>query len=136
MKIAVMFENRKKPPVQIPQASLADIAFLILIFYLATTTINIDKGISLTLPAKGETKEVAKQNVLPLLINAQGEVLLDNQVTPIPAIKEIVRAKLLANDKLIVSVKADRETEYRVYIAVLDQLKQAEVSRISIAEPD
>ncbi len=115
---------------------MADIAFLILIFYLATTTINIDKGIGLTLPAKGEAKEVAKQNLISLLINAQGEVLLDNEVVAIPAIREIVRNKLLANDKLIVSVKADKATEYRVYLAVLDQLKQAEVARISIAEPD
>jgi biopolymer transport protein ExbD len=131
-----MLKRRNKPPVEIPQASLADIAFLILIFYLATTTINIDKGIGLTLPAKGEAKEVAKQNVISLLINAQGEVLLDGEVVAISAIKAIVRNKLLANDKLIVSVKADKETEYRVYLAVLDQLKQAEVARISIAEPD
>lgn len=131
-----MLEKRRKVSVEIPQASLADIAFLILIFYLATTTINIDKGIGLTLPAKGEAKEVAKQNLISLLINAQGEVLLDNEVVAIPAIREIVRNKLLANDKLIVSVKADKATEYRVYLAVLDQLKQAEVVRISIAEPD
>jgi biopolymer transport protein ExbD len=131
-----MLKKRNKSPAEIPQASLADIAFLILIFYLATTTINIDKGIGLTLPAKGETKEVAKQNVVSLLINAQGEVLLDDEVVAILAIKSIVRNKLLANDKLIVSVKADKDTEYRVYLAVLDQLKQAEVARISIAEPD
>ncbi len=131
-----MLKRRNKTPVEIPQASLADIAFLILIFYLATTTINIDKGIGLTLPAKGAAKEVAKQNIVSLLINAQGEVLLDDEVVAISNIKEIVRNKLLANDKLIVSVKADKETEYRIYLAVLDQLKQAEVARISIAEPD
>lgn len=131
-----MFKKRNSPPAEIPQASLADIAFLILIFYLATTTINIDKGISLTLPAKGAAKEVAKQNVLALLINAQGEVLLDEQIVDIPAIRDIVREKLRANDKLIVSVKADQATAYRVYVAVLDQLKQAEITRISIAEPE
>ncbi|MCI0694861.1 biopolymer transporter ExbD [candidate division KSB1 bacterium] len=131
-----MLKKRQKTQVEIPQASLADIAFLILIFYLATTTINIDKGIGLTLPVKGEAKEVAKQNVVSLLINAQGEVLLDDEVVAISAIKAIIRNKLLANDKLIVSVKADKETEYRTYLAVLDQLKQAEVARISIAEPD
>lgn len=131
-----MFKKRNPPPAEIPQASLADIAFLILIFYLATTTINIDKGISLTLPAKGAAKEVAKQNVLSLLINAQGEVLLDEQIVDIPAIRDIVREKLRANDKLIVSVKADQATAYRVYVAVLDQLKQAAITRISIAEPE
>jgi biopolymer transport protein ExbD len=131
-----MVEKRRKRDSEIPQSSLADIAFLLLIFYLATTTINVDKGIGLTLPAKGEAKEVAKQNVSNLLINAQGEVLLDNEVTPISAIKDIVRNKLIQNDKLIISVKADKDTDYRAYIAVLDQLKQANATRISIAEPD
>jgi biopolymer transport protein ExbD len=131
-----MVEKRKKRAIEIPQASLADIAFLLLIFYLATTTINVDKGIGLVLPAKGEAKEVAKQNVTNLLINAQGEVLLDNEVVAVAAIKEIIRNKLIQNDKLIVSVKADKETDYRVYVAVLDQLKQANATRISIAEPN
>jgi biopolymer transport protein ExbD len=131
-----MVEKRKKRPVEIPQASLADIAFLLLIFFLATTTINVDKGIGLVLPAKGESKEVAKQNVANLLINAQGEVLLDNEQVVIAAIKEVIRNKLLQNEKLIVSLKADKETDYRVYVAVLDQLKQANATRISIAEPN
>lgn len=131
-----MLRKRPRPIAEIPQASLADIAFLILIFFLATTTINIDRGIGLTLPAKGEGKPVAKENVMNLLINAQGEVLLEDEVVAIAAIQEKVRTRLAANDKLIVSVKADRETEYRVYVAVLDQLKAANATRISIAEPE
>jgi biopolymer transport protein ExbD len=131
-----MINKKKRSPVEIPQASLADIAFLILIFYLATTTINVDKGIGLTLPGKGEGTKVAKQNITNLLINAQGEVLLDNEVVTVPLIKDVIMNKLQQNDKLIVSVKADKESEYRVYVAVLDQLKQANATRISIAEPD
>lgn len=131
-----MLRKRPRPRAEIPQASLADIAFLILIFFLATTTINIDRGIGLTLPAKSEGKPVPKQNVMNLLINAQGEVLLDEETVAISAIANKVRARLAENDKLIVSVKADRATEYRAYLAVLDQLKAANVTRISIAEPE
>lgn len=132
----MLVEKRKLKPSEIPTASLADIAFLLLTFFLVTTTIDVDKGIGLVLPAKGETKAVRSQNITNLLINAQGEVMLDDTPTPIPQIKGIVEEKLIRNPNLIVSVKTDENTDYWVYIKVLDQLKQANASRISIAEPE
>ncbi len=132
----MVVEKKKERSSEIPTASLADIAFLVLIFFLVSSTIDVDKGISLVLPAKGETKDIRKENISNLLVNAQGEVLLDNELVPIPMIKNVVREKLARNDKLIISVKTDRETEYQVYIKVMDQLKQAGAKRISLAEPD
>lgn len=129
-------KRKKERSVEIPTASLADISFLILTFFLLTTTINIDKGLGLTLPAKGEQKKVRKENVTNLLINARGQVLLDGQMVDIGQIKQIVRQKLAERPQLIVSVKTDRNTKYEVYIKVLDQLKQAGATRISIAEPE
>ena len=46
-------DNRKKKEAEIPTSSLADMAFLLLTFFLVTTTIDVDKGITLVLPAKG-----------------------------------------------------------------------------------
>ncbi|OQX86084.1 biopolymer transporter ExbD [candidate division KSB1 bacterium 4484_87] len=132
----MLVEKRKKQPTEIPSSSLADIAFLLLIFFLVTTTIDVDKGIGLVLPPKGETKEVSKKNILSLLVNAEGKVMLGDQVVDIPMIKSIIKRKLAENDKLIVSVKTDANTKYRYYIQVLDQLKQANATRISIAEPE
>jgi len=132
----MLLEKRQKTVAEIPTSSLADISFLLLIFFLVTTTIDIDKGIGLVLPAKGETKAVRSQNISNLLINAQGEVLLDDIPTPIQQIKAVVTEKLAQRPLLIVSVKTDKETDYWVYIKVLDQLKQANASRISIAEPE
>ena len=48
---------------EIPTASMADIAFLLLIFFLVTTTIDMDKGLGLVLPPKGEEKEIPKRNI-------------------------------------------------------------------------
>lgn len=131
-----MILKKRNKTIDIPTASLADIAFLMLIFFLVTTTIDVDKGIGLVLPPKGETKEVSKKNILNLLVNAEGKAMIDDQIVDIPAIKEIVRRKLMQNDKLIISVKTDAATHYRYYIQVLDQLKQAGATRISIAEPE
>ena len=107
-----------------------------LIFFLVTTTIDVDKGIGLVLPAKGETKEVHKQNITNLLINAQGDVLLDDNPIEIQLIKNVIKRKLAERRNMIVSVKTDENTDYWVYVKVLDQLKQANASRISIAEPE
>lgn len=132
----MIVEKKKTRVSEIPTSSLADIAFLLLIFFLVTTTIDVDKGIGLALPAKGEVKEVRKENITNLLINAQGEVLLDGEPIEIPLIKSEIRRRLAENERLIVSVKTDRETEYSVFIKVLDQLKLANASKISIAEPE
>jgi biopolymer transport protein ExbD len=132
----MIVEKKKTRVSEIPTSSLADIAFLLLIFFLVTTTIDVDKGIGLALPAKGEVKEVRKENITNLLINAQGEVLLDGEPIEIPLIKSEIQRRLAENQRLIISVKTDRETEYKVFVRVLDQLKLANASKISIAEPE
>ena len=132
----MVVEKKKERSAEIPTASMADIAFLILIFFLVSSTMDVDKGIGLVLPAKGETKDIRQKNISNLLINAQGEVLLDGEQVAIPMIKNVVREKIAQNEKLIISVKADRDTEYQIYIKVMDQLKQAGATRISLAEPD
>ncbi len=127
-------KKSRKP--EIPQASLADIAFLLLIFFICTTTIDVDKGIGLVLPPKGETKEVPKKNITNLLINAEGTVMLDENIVDVRDIRMIIQRKLMENPNLIVSVKTDPNTLYSDYIRVLDQLKQANATRISLAEAE
>lgn len=132
----MLVEKKKKRHNDIPMASLADIAFLLLIFFLVTTTIDVDRGIGLTLPAKGEETEVRTKNIANLLINAQGEVLLDNEPVQVSDVNRVIKQKLQENPLLIVSVKTDRLTKYEVYVQVLDELKIANATRISIAEPE
>ena len=131
----MLVEKKKSRNSDIPMASLADIAFLLLIFFLVTTTIDVDRGIGLSLPAKGEETEVRTKNITNLLINAQGEVLLDNEIIAINEIARRIEQKIQENPNLIVSVKTDRVTKYDVFIHVLDELKVAKATRISIAEP-
>ena len=119
---------------EIPTSSMADIAFLLLIFFLVTTTIDTDKGLGIILPPAGDVEiEIRKENILNCLINSRGKVLLDEEPTPVEQISRIVGRKLRENDKLIVSVKAHPKTAYTDYIRVIDQLKMADAKRISIA---
>lgn len=129
-----MAKKRRFKGGEIPTSSMADIAFLLLIFFLVTTTIDTDKGLGIVLPPSGDVEiEIKKKNILNCLINSQGKVLLDEEPTPVDQIHKIVGRMLRENDRLIVSVKAHPKTYYKDYISVIDQLKQANTKRISIA---
>lgn len=133
----MLVEKRKKITSEIPTASMADIAFLLLIFFIVITTVGTDKGIDLVLPPEGDVKEIPKQNIMNILLNDRGDILVDEESRFINQIKDIVKDRLAKNpDKLIVSVKTTKLTPYKSFIAVMDQLKQAEAKKISIAEPD
>lgn len=132
----MLVEKRKTSSSEIPTSSLADIVFLLLIFFLVTTTMNTDKGISLQLPAAGQTKTVPKKNLCNLLINDFGDVLLQGEPIQVPYIQNEIRKRINENSNLIISVKTGRKTHYDIFIQVMDQLKLAEAKRISLAEPE
>ena len=125
---------------EIPTASMADIAFLLIVFFLVTTTMNQDKGLSLHLPPVAETKEVREKNICNVWINAQDQIAFfeNEQLTMVPLqnLRAGIEQRLAANDKLIVSLKAERQASYRIFVDVLDELKLSGATRISIAEPE
>ncbi len=131
-------EGRVSP--EIPTASMADIAFLLIVFFLVTTTMNQDKGLSLHLPPVGETKEVQSKNILNVWINARDQLAFfeNDQLTPIPSgqLQSQIKARMAENDKLIISVKTERGATYRTFVDVLDDLKMAGATKISIANPE
>jgi biopolymer transport protein ExbD len=128
--------ERKARVGAIPEGGMADIAFLLLVFFLVTTTIDMDKGIGIILPAEGQELEINKKNILNLLISSSGSVLLGGKAVAISQIDDRVKEEIRKNNKLIISVKAHEKAQYDVYIEVLDQLKKAKATRISIAETE
>ena len=132
----MLLDKRKERTVAIPTSSMADIAFLLLTFFLVTTSLDLDKGLQLTLPAKGQSTEVPKKNITNILINESGEVMLDGARVATKSIRETIKQKLAANPNLIVSIQTVRNTKYQAFVDVLDQVKRAEAGRISIAEPE
>ena len=126
---------RRTTTQEINSSSMSDIAFLLLVFFLVTTTTSLDKGISLILPADGNELEVNKKNIVNILINDKGKILMDDEPTKIGKIKTVALKKIASNPKIIFSVLTGKNTKYSDYILVLDQLKQANASKISIANP-
>ncbi len=132
--------RQSRVPPEIPTASMADIAFLLIVFFLVTTTMNQDKGLSLHLPPVGETKEVREKNILNVWINARDQVAFfeNDQLTPVPfaELKGHIEGRLRENENLIVSLKTERGATYRTFVDVLDELKLAGATKISIANPE
>lgn len=114
-----LIKKKKMSGAEIPSASMADIAFMLLIFFIVATTIDVDTGIGITLPElvdNPETVNVSKDRMAAILINDEGAVLLDGKPASVEEItrilKERIRQKinLPKNKKLIVSVKTARKT--------------------------
>lgn len=132
-------KNKQREEPEIGGAGMADIAFLLLIFFLLVTTIDIDTGIGLQLPPAPEEDQepppIKERNLLNILVNSQGMVLMDEEPTPIGEVKRKVMEFVDNNgedpdlsespDKAIVSIKTDRETPYRTYINMLDEVMGA-----------
>lgn len=131
-----MLIKERRPMQEINSSSMADIAFLLLVFFLVTTTISLDKGISLILPAEGNELEVNKSNIVNILVDDQGRVLIDDNLGTIQNIKSIALKRIKQNENVIFSVLTTKRTKYKHYIQVLDQLKQAKATKISIANPN
>jgi biopolymer transport protein ExbD len=130
----MLLGRKKRQEAEIPTASLPDIVFLLIIFFLVTTTIDTEKGLELGLPDFTEVK-VPDRNLSNLWINQAGEILLDKTRIEIGDITHIIKERIMGNPNLIVSVQSDRKTKYDVYIEVLDRLKKAGATKISVAEP-
>lgn len=124
---------------EINAGSMADIAFLLLIFFLVTTTIAEDKGILVKLPPWSEEEpditRLKERNVFSVLVNAQNQLLVRGEPADIGQLRD--RAKeFIANPqnrpdlaeqptKAIISLKNDRGTEYGTYLEVYNELKGA-----------
>jgi biopolymer transport protein ExbD len=128
--------RRARASEEIPTCSMADIAFLLIIFFLVTTTMSMERGLGLQLPALGQGKKVPKKNLMHIWINASNQVAVEGDIIPIGELEAIVKRNLEENPNLIISVKTDPGARYETMIDVLDELKLADAPRISLAAPD
>ncbi len=130
--------KRKRESGDIDGSSLADIAFLLLIFFLVVTTIDVDTGIGLVLPPIPDDIEpppVRERNLMNILVNERGMVLINEQPAAVAAVRERVKEFIDNNgvnpdlsespDDAIVSIKTDRRTPYNIYIDMLDEVMGA-----------
>ena len=141
---------RRKSP-EVNAGSMADIAFLLLIFFLVTTTIETDSGINRKLPPMEEQIDppiIRQKNIFTVVVNKNNQLLVEEELTDIKDLRNLA-VDFLDNgggsgeeacdycqgerdesssdnpDKAIISLKNNRETSYKVYIAIQNELVAA-----------
>jgi biopolymer transport protein ExbD len=136
--MAVLNQKKSRVSDEIPTASMADIAFLLLIFFLVTTVFPKDKGLEVVLPEEGEQIAVSQNNILHLIIRTdgivdvkRGESTSVQQMRP-DDIEALWRQEVTQNPNLIAAVKTHPDAPHRFMIDVLDSLQLAGAERISL----
>jgi len=138
----------KRAAPEVNAGSMADIAFLLLIFFLVTTTIPKDSGLNRKLPPIEENDEdviIKQKNIFTVLINGKDQLLVEDEITELEDVRDLAMAFLDNNgdgscnycqgaqdpkssdnpDKAIISLKNERETSYATYISVQNELVAA-----------
>ncbi|PID26559.1 MAG: hypothetical protein CR982_09835 [Candidatus Cloacimonadota bacterium] len=138
-----MLKTRERKAGEFNASSMADITFLLLVFFLVTTTVSNDKGVSFVLPEKVDNpEEVKMKGVINATINDQNAILLgpkgDMKEVDLSEVKSRLQSisvnKDIPLDTMIVSLKATNGASYNTYLSLLDQIKYAKVKKISLAQ--
>lgn len=138
----------KRSAPEVNAGSMADIAFLLLIFFLVTTTIEKDSGINRKLPPMEESEEdvvIKQKNIFTVLLNGKDQLLVEDELMELKDLRKAA-VEFLDNggdgscnycqgrkdpsssdnpDKAIISLKNERETSYAAYISVQNELVAA-----------
>jgi len=141
----------KRSAPEVNAGSMADIAFLLLIFFLVTTTIETDSGLNRKLPPMEDQVDppiIREKNIFTVVVNKNDQLLVEEELTDIQDLRSLAVAFLDNGggvgeeacdycqgerdeassdnpDKAIISLKNNRETSYKVYIAIQNELEAA-----------
>jgi biopolymer transport protein ExbD len=118
---------------EIPTASLADISFLLLIFFLSTCMFTLEEGIPLVLPGRSSgTLKVKRSAVCVVQTRPDGTITVDKEPATLIQVRRIVETKLAQNENLVVVIETHPDSEYGLMVDVLDELRLANARRISL----
>lgn len=135
-----MIKRKRKASSTIPTTSTGDIAFLLIIFFMATTKFDTKLGLGLTLPPAAvedaQKVKIAEKNMTRIFISKDGQFLVNQTLMTqqdLPKLEDMIRKVVNENPKMVISLKTDREASYNDMIMVLDRLQKAGAAKISLS---
>jgi len=123
---------------EIPTASMADIAFLLIIYFMVTTTFAATRGLDFSLPQEEDTPLIDKEESVLIEIQPGGVLMVDNRAMQLSEVLDYLKPKLERNPMKPVIIRPDEIAEYGYMVDVFDELRQAkekigiEVKNVSI----
>lgn len=128
------FKSKTKIKSQIPTASMPDIIFMLLVFFMVTTVLREYEGLPITLPSATRIEKLeSKRNTAHLFVNKSGLVSIDDKRIPMPSVRNVMYAKLAENPKLTTSLKGDKDTPMKIITELHQELRHANALKVSYA---
>jgi biopolymer transport protein ExbD len=121
----------------IPTGSMADIIFLLLIFFMVTTIFKMEEGLPITLPRAESGSELERERLIHIWADRFGRISINDKLIRVESINPIIASRLKENFSLIVAFNIDKRTKYQLVSDVMDQLKDANavnVTFVSVGE--
>lgn len=116
----------------IPTASLPDIIFMLLIFFMVVTVLRHYQGLKLILPeARKIAKLESKRHVANIWATKEGVLSIDDQILNMNQIRNIMYDKRVADPQITASIKADRQAEMKLITGIQQELREADALKIN-----
>jgi len=126
-------KREREEEVEIPTASMADIAFLLIIFFMVTTVFAREKGLKMLLPEKqAQTVKLKSEKMLVLSVNPRGEIFAGDKQISLQDVQSEVKKKLEENPKAIILIKTHELAPYKRMIDVFDEVKQTGTKAVAL----
>jgi biopolymer transport protein ExbD len=124
--------------IRMDMTPMVDVAFLLLTFFMLTTTMNRPQTMEINLPPEKTTVEVAQSNLLTLRVKEDGSIYWNVAEEPpvkveYKDLRTMMTQKLQQNPKLITLIKVDRKGKYHMMVDIMDELNLANITRFSLA---
>lgn len=126
------FSKKKDEPAGIPTGSMADIAFLLILFFMVTTVFRAERGLDVVLPEAEEGRKLPNKGIVHIYAAGSMISIDDNQLT-IDQVGMYMTKKMQIDPATIVSLRIDQETKYDVVGDLFEQLSEARALRVSLA---
>ena len=110
---------------------MADITFLLIIFFMVGTVFNVEKRIEMTLPQSTVQQDISEENVIISIDNAE-KLYLDGEPVELAALGQSTLDKVTASPESFILIKSDQGVKYRIVIDVLDELLQVGITNIAL----
>jgi len=123
----------KKQGVQntIPTGSMADIIFLLLIFFMVTTIFKMEEGLPISLPRAETGSELDREKLMNIWADRFSRVSINDKLIQVELIDAVVTKRFEENRALIVAFNIDRRTKYDLVSRIMDQLKEANAVNVT-----
>jgi biopolymer transport protein ExbD len=110
---------------------MADIAFLLIIFFMVTTIFKLEEGLPISLPRTQAGEKIPREKIAHVWIDDIGNIAIDDLIVGMTEVEPMVLAKLRENPSLIIAFNADENTPYGVMDEAMEQLKRANALSVS-----